>query len=112
MSRVDELVHELEHLWIEPNTDDLAPFQALLVQRQRVLDELHGLDLSDLAPETREELQQRIDQVRKRDAAVIAYLREQTAEAAKKLDETSFARQATRAYLSPSVEDRHRGRIV
>jgi hypothetical protein len=112
VSRIDELVTELERLWVEPGAEDFSRYRELVVARQAIIDEIRSLDLADLDPETRSDFQQRIDRVRKRDATLIEYLRGQTSDARRRLEDTSSARNAARAYLAPGAADRHRGKIV
>ncbi|NOY92527.1 MAG: flagellar protein FliT [Deltaproteobacteria bacterium] len=100
MSSPGELVRRLERLWVEPTGADLGKLTGMLEERQKILDQLQKADTRALSPESQAALRVRVDEVRRRDAKLLAALMEQREEAEKQLQGLLRGRSAARGYAS------------
>jgi hypothetical protein len=106
MTSPGELVRRLERLRVEPAGADLGKLASVLEERQKILDELQKADTRALSPESRAALRRRVDEVRKRDAKLLAALMEQRQEAEKQLEGLLRGRSAARGYGSTAEAPR------
>ena len=103
-----QLIGRLERLWLDPQSADVGQLTRLLEQRQEVIIQLQNTDTSDLDPESRRSLAERIQAVRVRDERLASALAERQQEALTRLDGVTNARTAVRGYR-PGDGDRSRG---
>ena len=106
MSSPGELVRRLERLWVEPTDADLGQLASMLEERQKILDQLQKADTQALSPESQAALRRRVDEVRRRDAKLLAALMEQRKEAERELEGLLRGRSAARGYGSTTEAPR------
>ena len=109
-ARLSALVAELEEVCLDVEGITLEALTEGLERRQKILDEIQEADARAVLPESRRLLNARLEQVRGRDAQVVASLVRQHAEIAEALGESGKARVAARGYGSTGVSTETRAR--
>lgn len=102
-----DLVSQLESLWLDPETSDVAALSKLLEERQSILTLIQKADASGLDRGTREALAGRIKAVQDRDEELLAAVRKRCDKILEALEGVVHVRTAVRGYKPSEGEFPH-----